>query len=259
MMQPIHRSRHLVLLLSLLLGAIGQAVADTMRIHVLPRPDAPALVSVIEPLLAPGGSVRAYQGKLIVRTTDNNMAELEGVLGSLEATPSALVVHLRRQGTSSGQRSGVDTRIQGRIPGGVSADIRIEQSRQHGSQQDHYQIRTLSGYPAHISQGTLLALGGGYYGTVLAELQQGIQVIPQLTPDGDVVLQISQRYDQAGGPGVAYTQSSGTTLRLQPGVWQPMGSIRVDRKQDQRGFGGVQSSSQQVNLPLEVMVEKDVI
>ena len=251
MMQPIHRSRHLVLLLSLLLGTIGQAVADTMRIHVLPRPDAPALVSVIEPLLAPGGSVRAYQGKLIVRTTDNNMAELEGVLGSLEATPSALVVHLRRQGTSSG----VDTRIQGRIPGGVSADIRIEQSRQHGSQQDHYQIRTLSGYPAHISQGTLLALGGGYYGTVLAELQQGIQVIPQLTPDGDVVLQISQRYEQAGGPGLANTQSSGTTLRVQPGVWQPMGSIRVDRQQDQRGFSGVRSSSQQVNLPLEVMVE----
>ena len=257
MQRRIHRCRHLILLLSLLLGMIGQAMADYMRIHVLPRPDAPALVSVIEPLLAPGGSVRAYQGKLIIRTTDSNMAELEGALGSLEATPSTLVVHLRRQGTSSGQRSGVDTRIQGRILGGVSGDIRIEQSRQHSSQQDHYQIRTLSGYPAHISQGTLLALGGGYYGTVLAELQQGIQVIPQLTPDGSVVLQVSQRYDQTGGPGLAQTQSSGTTLRVQPGVWQPMGSIRVDRKQDQRGFGGVQSSSQQVNLPLEVMVEKE--
>lgn len=242
-------------LLCLLLTLAGQAVADGMRIHVLPRPDAAALLPVIEPLLAPGGSVRAYQGKLIIRTTDSNMAELEGALGSLEAKPSSLVVHLRRQGSSSEQRSGVDTRIEGRIPGGVSGDIRIEQSQRQTSQQDHYRIRTLSGYPAHISQGTLLALGGGYYGTVLAELQQGIQVVPQLAPDGSVVLQISQRYDQPGGPGLAHTQSSGTTLRVQPGVWQPMGSISVDRQQDQRGLGGVRNSSQQVNLPLEVMVE----
>ena len=245
------------LLASLLLVFACTIQAEDMRIHVLPRPDAAALLPVIEPLLAPGGSVRAYQGKLIIRTTDSNMTELEGALGSLEAKPSAMVVHLRRQGSSSEQRSGVDTRIEGRIPGGVSGDIRIEQSQRQTSQQDHYRIRTLSGYPAHISQGTLLALGGGYYGTVLAELQQGIQVIPQLTPDGGVVLQISQRYDQPGSQGVAHTQSSGTTLRVQPGVWQPMGSINVDSEQDQRGLGGVRSSSQQVNLPLEVMVEKE--
>ena len=55
--------------------------------------------------------------------------------------------------------------------------------------------------PRHISQGTLLALGGGYYGTMLAGLEQGIQVIPQLAPNGSVVLQISQRYDQPGGAG----------------------------------------------------------
>lgn len=245
------------LLASLLLASACTIQAEDMRIHVLPRADAASLLPVIEPLLAPGGSVRAYQGKLILRTTDSNMAELEGALGSLEAKPSAMVVHLRRQGSSSEQRSGVDTRIEGRIPGGVSGDIRIEQSQRQTSQQDHYRIRTLSGYPAHISQGTLLALGGGYYGTVFAELQQGIQVIPQLTPDGSVVLQISQRYDQPGGQGVAHTQSSGTTLRVQPGVWQPMGSISVDRQQDQRGLGGVRSSSQQANLPLEVMVEKE--
>ncbi len=253
MERRMHACRTLVFLLLLVL--VVPAAADNLRIHVLPRPDAPALLPVIEPLLPPGGSVRAYQGKLIIRTTDSNMAELEQALGSLETTPSVLVVHLRRHVSDSEQRHGVNTRIQGQIPGGVSGNIRIQQSQRQTSQQDHYRIRTLSGYPAHISQGTLLALGGGYYGTVFAELQQGIQVVPQLTPDGSVVLQISQRYDQPGGQGVAYTQSSGTTLRLQPGVWQPMGSISVDRQQDQRGFDGVQSSSQQVNLPLEVMVE----
>lgn len=248
--------RMFCLLLCLLPGLVGLAIAESMRIHLLPRADAAALVPVIEPLLAPGGNVSAYQGQLIIRTTDSNMAELEGALGSLEATPSGLIVHLRRQGSSTSQRSGVETGVQGRIPGGVSGDIRIRRSEQQVHQQDHYQIRTLSGYPAHISQGTLLALGGGYVGTALAELQQGIQVIPQLTPDGSVVLQISQRFDQPAGNGLAQTQSSASTLRLRPGVWQPMGSITVDRQQSSRNFGGAQRSRQQVNLPLEVMVEK---
>ncbi|MED5389042.1 MAG: hypothetical protein VX793_09340 [Pseudomonadota bacterium] len=243
------------LLICVLLTLPAFALAGDMRIHVLTRPDAAALLPVIAPLLAPGGTVRAYQGKLILRTTDSNMAELEGVLGNLEASPSPLIVHLRRQSTHREQRSGVDTRIQGQLPGSVSGDIRIEQTQRETRHQDHYRIRTLSGYPAHISQGTLLALGGGYDGTVFAALRQGIQVVPQLTPDGSVLLQISQRYDQPGGPGLAHTQSSGTTLRVQPGVWHSMGSMTVEQQQDQREIVGGRSSRQQVNLPLEVMVE----
>ena len=244
----------LVLVVCLLSAALVARSQD-MDIHVLSRPDAAALVPVIQPLLPAGGSVRAYQGKLILRTTDANLAELQSVLGGLEATPSAMVVHLRRQGSQTSRQQGVQGSISGSYPGKVQGEVRIESRQQHRQQQDHYQIRTLSGYPAHISQGTLLALGRGYYGTMLAGLEQGIQVIPQLAPNGSVVLQISQRYDQPGGAGLAHTQSSATTLRVQPGVWQPMGSITVESQEDQRGLSGTQSHSQRVTLPLEVMVE----
>lgn len=245
------------------------AQADDMAIHLLERPDAPALVPVIEPLLPPGGTVRAYRGKLILRTTDANLRELQGVLGGLEATPSTLIVHLRRQHSGSSQRGGIDTSIRGRVESGrapvVQGEVRIGQQSQQQQRQDHYQIRTLSGYPANISQGTLVALSGGYsrhhgtsvYATTFAQLDQGIQVTPQLTPDGSVVLQISQRFDQPSSRNTARTQRSATTLRVTPGRWQPMGSINVTQSGTQRGIGDYQRQQQSVAVPLEVMVEKE--
>ena len=248
-------------LLVIMLSLPGLSTADDMSIHVLERPDAPALVPVIETLLPAGGSVRAYRGKLIIRTSKANMRELQGVLGGLEATPSTLIVHLRRQQGSNSQQGGIDTRVRGRIESGqapvIQGEVRIGQQSQQQQRQDHYQIRTLSGYPANVSQGTLVALSGGYYGTTFAQLDQGIQVTPQLTPDGSVVLQISQRFDQPATHNAARTQHSATTLRVTPGRWQPMGSISVTESGTRQGIGSYQSGQQSLTLPLEVMVEKE--
>ncbi len=242
-------------LLIIMLALPGLSAADDMSIHVLERPDAPALVPVIEPLLPAGGSVRAYRGKLIVRTTEASMQELQSVLGGLEATPSTLIVHLRRQ------QGSIDTNVRGRIESGqapvIQGEVRIGQQSQQQQRQDHYQIRTLSGYPANVSQGTLVALSGGYYGTTFAQLDQGIQVTPQLTPDGSVVLQISQRFDQPASHNTARTQHSATTLRVTPGRWQPMGSITVTQSGSRQSIGGYQNQQQSMTLPLEVMVEKE--
>jgi len=248
-------------LLVIMLTLPGLSTADDMSIHVLERPDAPALVPVIEPLLPAGGSVRAYRGKLIVRTTEASMQELQSVLGGLEATPSTLIVHLRRQQGSSSQQGGIDTQVRGRIESGqapvIQGEVRIGQQSRQQQRQDHYQIRTLSGYPANVSQGTLVALSGGYYGTTFAQLDQGIQVTPQLAADGSVVLQISQRFDQPASHNTARTQHSATTLRVTPGRWQPMGSITVTQSGSRQSIGGYQSGQQSMTLPLEVMVEQE--
>lgn len=245
--------RHLLALLLLIVMLPVQA--EEMSIHILPRPDAQALVPVISSLLPPGGTVSAYRGKLIIKTTDSNFAELQGALGGLSPNPEAVVVHLRRAGSGASSRAGAEVQIQGQVPGSINGSVRIEQQNQRFQQQDHYQIRALSGYPANISQGTLVTLSNGYYGTALAQLDQGIQVIPQVTSDGSVVLQIQQRYDRPGGPGLAHTQHSATTLRLTPGRWQPMGTIQVESNENESSIGRYQSQQQTLTLPLEVMVE----
>lgn len=238
----------------LLLLCSLNAWSQDMSLHVISRPDADALVPVIGPLLPEGGTVNAYQGKLIIRTTHQNFQELQSVLGELNRKPSSVTVYLRRAGSteSAHSRAGIDIV---RRPAQTNARVHIQQQRENQRHQDDYRIRTLSGYPAGINRGTLLALSGGNYGTVLHNLERGIQVTPQVNTDGSVTLQIRQRHDQPGGPGVADTQHSASTLRLEPGQWQQMGSINTIKQSSQRGIGRYQTSRQTVTLPIEVMVQ----
>ena len=87
-------------------------------------------------------------------------------------------------------------------PGG---DIRINgQSVRAGAntvttrRQDRYSINTLSGHPAGISQGSLVALTGTQFPALLA-LKQGIDITPVVTSDGRVRLTIEQRFDEPAG------------------------------------------------------------
>lgn len=229
--------------------------AAQMTMHVISRPDAEALVPVIGPLLVEDGTVNAYQGKLIIRTTAQNFSELQSVLGELNSKPKAVTVYLRRAGSSSEQRLEADVELSHKTFSGSSASVQIQQQRRQINQHSDYQVRTLSGYPAGINQGTLLALSRGDNATYLHSLKRGIQVIPQVNMDGSVTLQIQQRHDQPGGPGIADTQHSSSTLRLQPGQWQQMGAINTVNHNQQRRIGSYQTSRQVLTLPIEVMVE----
>src|SRR5699024_9461063 len=99
-----------------------------------------------------------------------------------------------------------------------------------------------------------VAVAGGYF-PVLMELRQGISVIPQVTAEGQVRLQIGQRFDQPARPGAASIQSSYSTLLLTPGQWQPLGGIDVSQRGGASGLAGVSSGSRRMMLPLEVKVE----
>ncbi len=251
-------------ILALLLLAIAVPLwAQDMSLHVISRPDAQALVPVIDPLLPDGATVNAYQGKLIIRTTPQNFNELQSVLGELNSKPKAVTVFLRRTSNTRGQQSGAGIQVTQRSFYGTNsthdpatkARIHAEQRQVQRSRQSDYQVRTLSGYPAGINMGTLLALTGGDNSAYLHTLERGIEVTPQVNMDGSVTLQIQQRYDQPGGPGIAHTQHSASTLRLEPGQWQQMGSINTVTQNNQRRIGRYQTARQTVTLPIEVMVQ----
>lgn len=240
-----------VLLLLVSLPALG----DDMQIHVLERTDATGLAPTIRPLLVEGATVRAYRGKLIIRTTDANLADLQGVLGELSGPPATLQVHLRRSSSRQNQQQQARGTVSVDRSGRAGGRITIEKQQHQKERQDHYQIRTLSGHPATISQGTLLAISAGWHGSALLRLDEGIQVRPTLGANGTVTLRIAQSFDRLE-QGEAKTQHSATTLRLAPGEWQPMGSITVSAQQKERGIAQAGQTTETLTLPLEVMVEK---
>lgn len=232
----------LVVSLSLLFSTPALA---GMNIHVLPRADAQSLVAVIQPLLPEGGYVNAYQGKLIIRTSDRNFQEIQSVLGGISDHPRTVTVYLRRAGGADSQGSGVQIG-----QGGVT----VTSGRQHRQGRQRYTINTLSGHAAGISQGNLVALAGGEY-PALVSLQRGIRVTPQVTAGGQVRLSIAQRFDTPAGHGRAETQDASSTLLLTPGQWQPLGAINIRERTDSTGLSGVSTQSRRMNLPLDVKVE----
>lgn len=231
------------LILMLALAASGAARAQ-MHIHVVPRTDAGALVREIRPLLPEGGYVNAYQGQLIIRTTDANFQQIQSLLGRISDHPRTVTVYLKREGTGDSGGAGLRLDRHGAtvIGGG-----------QHSQSHHVYSVSTLSGHPAAIDQGNLMALTGGEY-PVLVSLQQGISVTPTVTADGQVQLRIAQRFDRPDGNG-ANTQSTASTLRLTPGQWQPLGSIDVSERRAGAGLGGGGSTHHSMHLPLDVKVE----
>lgn len=241
-----HRAHIWFALLSLsLLLSLATPLRAQMSIHIVQRSDAAALVPIIDPLLPEGGYVNAYQGKLIIRTTTNNFDEILAALGDMPDAPRTVTVHLRRHGNSAGQRTAA-----GIQPGRITLNAA---TRDH-QRTDHYQINTLTGHPASISQGTLVALSGTAY-PALITLKQGIEVIPRMTADGRVRLNIAQRFEQPAGHGTAHTQGSQSTLMLTPGQWQPLGEITVRERFSGTSLGGVRREGHRVNLPLDVKVE----
>ncbi|ASK34253.1 hypothetical protein CEK62_07595 [Alcanivorax sp. N3-2A] len=239
------RSPLALLCLSLCL-ALATPLQAQMSIHIIQRSDAAALVPVIEPLVPADGYVNAYQGKLIIRTTEANFDEILAALGDMPDAPRTVVVHFRRAGSTESSAAGAGIQ-QGRITLGATG--------QRGERQDHYQISTLTGHAAGISQGTLVALSGTYY-PALVSLKQGIRVTPQMTADGRVRLSIEQRFDEPpDARGHARTQGSSSTLMLTPGQWQPLGAISVSERDSAAGLGSVRVQTRQAELPLEVKVE----
>ncbi len=239
------RARRLALALLVLLSLSGAARADDMSIHVIQRADAEAVLPVIRPLLPEGGYANAYQGKLVIRTDDRNFDEILGALGDMPEVPRTVTVQLRRQGDSSG--AGGDIRINGQS---VRAGANTVTTRR----QDRYSINTLSGHPAGISQGSLVALTGTQFPALLA-LKQGIDITPVVTSDGRVRLTIEQRFDEPAGRRSARTQEASSTLVVTPGQWQPLGQITVSESQSATGLGGASTRSDRFSLPLEVKVE----
>ncbi len=54
------------------------------------------VVPMLEPMLAPGGSIRAFKDKLIIRTTVANIAELRRILDVVDARPRSLLITVKQ-------------------------------------------------------------------------------------------------------------------------------------------------------------------
>jgi len=244
--------------------AAGLAWAQVMVLEVIPLGyrTADQVIPVIQPMVAPGGTLSGLQNQLVVRTTPENLAEIKRILASIDSVPRKLLISVRQdmQATrnerggeisgrigndnarvvvpGSGDRSGGrvvirqgDDRVSGRaFDSGTSASERGTQSVQVLEGREAYvQVGQSAPYTQREVRRTVV--GGRVVEQVVDSTQYrdantGFYVLPRL--NGDVVnLEISPQRESfsRGAPGAVQTQRAATSVSGRLGEWMEIGGI----------------------------------
>lgn len=112
----------LQLFFALLLFFGVYAIADT-EILIPQNNTAETLLPTVQSLLEPGGSVSAFQGKLIIKSSAQNIADIKNVLATLDVPARKLLISVRQASTTTASNKGYD--VNGRIQ--VNPNVTITQ------------------------------------------------------------------------------------------------------------------------------------
>ncbi|MEX0959413.1 MAG: secretin N-terminal domain-containing protein [Burkholderiales bacterium] len=250
------------------LGRAGFAQQTVLEVIELRARRADDVIPVLRPLLAPGGTISGLQGRLIVRTTPANLAELRRVLDVIDAAPKRLVISVRQE--DSATREGSEVEISGSVgsdrarvgvPGtgatgggtvqGGSGDdalrARVLGTRSDGSGTNVQTVQVLDGNAAFIRLGesvpvrsrTTISTPQGVREVESVEYRNvdtGFYATPRVS-GGEVTIQLSARRDAVldRDTGAARIQRVDSVVSGRLGEWIEVGSIAEDASRVETG------------------------
>ena len=229
--------------------------------HRLPEQVLPTL----EPLVSPGGSIVGAGNQLFVRTTPENLLELQTVLAAIDQPLQRLLISVRQGNDFRTDKRGLSLQ-QGHIQLGNNSQLQLEGSVQNnqsqGNNQSSQQVQTVDGAAAQIYLGQSLPLAMRQiqrqnHQLVLTDTIQyvdvgtGFTALPRLVGD-QVELSISPLQQQLNGNQIEQANLS-TVIRGPIGAWIPLGGGEISSNQQQSGLAG--SSNQQSTRQQQVWLK----
>jgi len=212
------------------------------------------LVPILKPLIPAPGSINHFQNQLIIKTSPDNLAEIQALLKKLDSAPENLLILVRFSDdaqvradiaeTSARVRSGNLVLSNGREVSGtglnaeigsreVNAQLRLQGSRSTRTGNEQHSLRVLEGQQAFIRTGqsvpqTHTQVTHSSFGTQITqgthfeEFGSGFYVLPRLSGDR-VNLEIStqrRRLDgQSNSINSAQVQEATTHITGPVGRW----------------------------------------
>lgn len=250
--------------------------------------DAGKLADVLRPLVPPPGSVSGFADKLIIKTTPANLAELKGVLASLDKAPANLLVSVRytldaeirrdltaaharlRAGSVSAdlgrpRAAGGGAAVNVRS-GDVAAGVRVERSVSTRQGNETQTLRVLEGKEAFIRNGesvpvgerSVVVTGAGVAvseGVRYEEYGSGFFVKPRLNGDR-VTLDIRPSSRRRRGDGSAAVQGASTTVSAGLGEWLQLGGVDTTASTASGNVGSSRTLSTRRDGAIYVKVER---
>jgi hypothetical protein len=256
----------LLVALTTLLAFAGVSAEEARIIQLKHRP-AGEIIPLIRPLLGPDDALSGMDYRLIVRTSDRNLKDIERLLAQLDVAPRQLRITVEQR--VADDRDTTTHSVEGEIQIGDEAQIKLPEKSPDNRglviQRDNLRLRTgqrttvgrnettqtvmaLDGQRASIRIGQfvphvkeILALGRRQVliaqGIALQDVTTGFDVLPRVSGDR-VRMEITPRLSTLRDPttGLADFQELATTVEVRLGEWIDLGAILGHRSEIDRAI-----------------------
>lgn len=275
-------------LISLLLVARVDAETTVVEVISLQHRTTGEVIPLLEPFVGPEGAISGMSGRLIIRATPGNLAQIKEILGKIDTAPRRLLITVRQNvtreelerelGASGNLTIGDHGRVIVRDGGsreGATADYRRSQDRLTGRassastlQQagDTQQVQALEGTQAFIQAGTSVpypertivrdrrrvAVTGV---TAYRDVTSGFYVLPRVSGD-QVILEMSPQRATLGEQGRIDIQGASTRVSARLGEWIELGGIAEDTSERRTGIASASSRTGTDRRRIFVKVEE---
>ena len=275
------------------LPLIGAFAASDLVTEVITAGYRPVdeIVRILKPMVPRPGSVSGAYGKIIVRTTPQNMREIKQILATLDRAPVNLVISVRYSineevrrdlyeafgevsggnvGISSGRDAGSGRGLViSRQDGDQQAGVRIDETRSVGSDAGTQRVRVLEGEEAFIQSGRsvpvteerVVVSSTGVTtvqtSTSYRNVGSGFSVRARLSNDDRVSVEIfPQRNRLDTGSGAIDVREASTVVSSRLGRWMEIGRIRATSNDSSRGIASSSSATTSSDYATYLKVER---
>jgi len=258
------------------LGRHAEAATE-FKIITLQHRFAEDILPAIQPLVGSGGTASAMQNNLIIRTSTENMTEIEQLISTLDTARQNLKITVNRNKSTNADKSNANMTIRKRIGNIVvetdsrqrtvrdGASLNVENRQVRSNSLNSQFIQVIDGEKAFISVGQSIpytqewvSLTHRYISTQrtteFIAIDTGFAVRPRTT--GNLVeLEITPRFSQLNQRGTIDFETLTTTIRASRGEWVDLAGIMLNKDDVSRAILSWQSDSQSSDGQLFIKVE----
>lgn len=277
------------------LCAAGAALSQNSVVEViaLRYRTAQEMIPILQPMLAPGGTLSGFQGQLVVRTTPANLEEIKRILASVDTAPRQLLITVRQDADITSERSaaGISGSVggdRGRVTvpgtrdtrggdvvlreGDDKVRVHVIEGRSNENASDTQSVRVMEGREAFVRIGQSVPVRGREVrrtvvggrvveqvvdSTQYRDVSTGFYVLPRVSEDR-VTLDISPQRETLSRqvPGGVSVQSVVTTVTGRLGEWMEIGGIGQDASGQQTVLLGSSVGSVRDTRRVQVKVDE---
>ena len=260
-----------------MLFSVTAMAATEFKIITLQHRFADELLPIIQPLAGEDGVVTGMQNQLIIRTSPENMAEIEQVIASMDVARSNLKITVNRQNNLDSTQHGVDVSGRKRIGNaaistnryprqardGVQIDIQNNSSTTKQNSQQF--INVVDGEFAFIQVGQSVPFTQEWRTfthrythikrtTEFIEVSTGFAVRPR-SIGGHIELDITPRIAQLNQQGFIDFEALRTVVRVNKGEWFDLGGAMQRNDEVSRAILSFKNKAQTQNNVLNIRVD----